>query len=214
MKPGKLSEFSEKIFGDRRILIFLFFANLAGFFAGMYYYRNQLAESSPALWVVIIDSPLSVLLFAVVCVLFYFRKRIPEALKFLASAYAIKYGLWTMLTIWLYWGNYASSPDPFDPAIGIINFFLHFGMIIEGIVLVPKIRPKISDALFVLLLCLANDYFDYFLGTVTRIPSDYLNLLMLESIASSLLITFSIAFVRFQRPRRRARSRKAAGALD
>jgi uncharacterized membrane protein YpjA len=194
MIPEKLSKFSEGIFGSRKVLLFLIASNLAGFFAGIYFYWNQLIDSNPLLWIAIIDSPLSVLLFSVVCILLYFGKKIPEALKLLASAYVIKYGIWTMLTIWLYWGNYASSPNPLDPAIGIADFFLHLGMVIEGIVLIPKIAPKIRDVAFVLLLCIANDVSDYFFGTVTRIPPAHLNFLMIESFAASVLIIFSIAF--------------------
>lgn len=197
MNFEKFVGLSEKIFGNRKILLFLIIANLAGFFAGIYYYWNQMMDSSPALWIVILDSPLSVLLFSVVCLLFYFRKRIPEALKFLASAYVIKYGIWTMLTLWLYWSNYRIFEDQ---AIGILNFFLHFGMIIEGIVLIPKIKPKISDAFIVLLLCLANDVSDYFFGTVTRIPPTYMSFLMAESFAASIIIVLSIFISQHKRP--------------
>jgi uncharacterized membrane protein YpjA len=193
MNFEKLSGFSEKVFGNRKILLFLIIANLAGFFAGIYFYWGQLVDSPPLLWILILDSPVSVFLFAVVCLLFYFRKKIPEALKFLASAYVIKYGVWTLLTIWLYWSNYRIFDDQ---VIGVLDFILHFGMVVEGMVLIPKIRPKIRDALFVLFVCLANDVSDYFFGTVTRIPPAYISLLMTESFAASVLITLSIAVYR------------------
>jgi len=172
------------------MLAFLITANLAGFFVGIYYYWDQLAASPPALWIVIMDSPLSVLLFSIMCLLFYFRKKVPEAFKFLAAAYVIKYGAWTMLTLYLYWANYAAFNDQ---VIGVLDFILHLGMVIEGIILIPKIRPKIADALLVLFICIANDFFDYFLGTVTKIPPTYMNFLMLESFVASVLITLSIA---------------------
>ena len=172
------------------MLAFLITANLAGFFVGIYYYWDQLAASPPALWIVIMDSPLSVLLFSIMCLLFYFRKKVSEAFKFLAAAYVIKYGAWTMLTLYLYWANYAAFNDQ---VIGVLDFILHLGMVIEGIILIPKIRPKIADALLVLFICIANDFFDYFLGTVTKIPPTYMNFLMLESFVASVLITLSIA---------------------
>jgi len=181
----KLTMFSARVFGNRKILLALIIANLAGFVAGVYYYWNQLVVSHPLLWIVIIDSPLSVLLFASVCTLFYFRKKIPEALKLLASAYVIKYGLWTMLTLWLYWSNYRLFEDQ---VIGIADFLLHLGMVIEGIALIPKIRPRIRDALLILCILLANDVSDYFFGTVTRIPPDYLGFLMTESFAASVAL--------------------------
>jgi len=184
-----LETVSGKIFGNRFFLLFLIFANLAGFFVGLHYYWEQLIESSPLLWIVIIDSPLSVLLFAVVCVLMYFGKEQPELLKFLACVYVIKYGLWTMLAISLYWGNYVGFEDQ---VTGVINFFLHFGMVVEGAVLAPRISVTKYNTVIVLMLALANDFFDYFLGTVTRIPETYVNFLALESFVASVLIVFLI----------------------
>ena len=184
-----LKTISEKILGNRRFLIFLIFANLAGFFVGIHYYWEQLMDSSPLLWIVILDSPISVLLFSTVCFMIYFRKKIPDLLKFLASAYVIKYGVWTMLAIYLYWSNYVVFEDQ---VVGVINFFLHFGMIAEGIVLIPKIRPNKHNSIIVLLLLLANDCFDYFLGTVTKIPVTHMNFLMAESFIASILIVFSV----------------------
>jgi uncharacterized membrane protein YpjA len=189
MRFGKFSELSGRILGNKKILLFLAIANIAGFFAGIYFYREQLAGSNPLLWIVIMDSPISVLLFAVVCMLLYFNKKIPEALKLFASVYVIKYGIWTMLTLWLYRSNYVI---PVDQIIGVADFILHFGMVLEGIVLIPKIRPRIRDTLVALLLCLTNDFFDYFLGTVTRIPTTYIDFLMLESFAVSIILTLSI----------------------
>ncbi len=176
------------------MLAFLVAANVAGFFTGIYYYWNQLMASPPALWIVIIDSPLSVLLFSIVCLLLYFRKGIPETFKLLAAAYVIKYGFWTMLTLWLYWVNYAVFGDQ---VVGGLDFILHLGMAVEGVMLIPKIKPKITGALFVLAICLTNDYLDYFWGTVTRIPPTYINLLMFESFAASILIVFMITARQF-----------------
>ena len=183
-----LEGLSEKIFGNNKLLILIAFANLAGFFVGIHYYWEQLMDSSPLLWIVILDSPISVLLFAVVCVMIYFRKKIPDLLKFLASAYAIKYGVWTILAIWLYWGNYLVFEDQI---MGIFNFFLHFGMVLEGIILIPRIKPNKYNTVILFLVLLANDYFDYFLGTVTRIPETHMNFLI-DSFLASILIVFSI----------------------
>lgn len=184
-----LEGLSGKIFGNNKLLILIAFANLAGFFVGIHYYWEQLMDSSPFLWIVILDSPISVLLFAVVCVMMYFRKKIPDLLKFLASAYVIKYGVWTMLAIWLYWSNYVIFEDQ---VVGVINFFLHFGMVLEGIILIPRIQPNKYNSVILLSLLLANDCFDYFLGTVTRIPETYVVFLMAESFLASFLIILSI----------------------
>ncbi len=180
---------SEKIFGKRIFVILIALANLAGFFVGIRYYWEQLMDSSPFLWIIILDSPISVLLFAFVCLLIYFRKKIPNFLKLLASVYVIKYGIWTMLAIYLYWGNYVVFEDQ---VVGIVNFFLHFGMVLEGIILIPKIQPNKYNTVILLLLFLANDYFDYFLGTVTRIPETHVSFLMIESFLATIVIIFSI----------------------
>jgi len=197
MRFGKFSELSERILNNKKILLFLAIANIAGFFAGIYFYREQLTSSNPLLWIVIMDSPISVLLFAAVCMLLYFNKKMPEALKFFASVYVIKYGIWTMLTLWLYRSNYVI---PIDQMIGIADFILHFGMVLEGVVLAPRIKPKLRDLLLVISLFLINDYCDYFLGTVTRIPLTYIDLLMLESFAATLVITFLFFIFQNRKP--------------
>jgi uncharacterized membrane protein YpjA len=186
-----IREISERVFSDNRLLLLIALANLAGFFVGIYYYWNQLMDSSPLLWIVILDSPISVLLFSVVCFLMIFRKRVPELLKLIASVYVIKYGLWTMITIYLYWSNYVIFEDQ---VIGIFNFFLHFGMILEGIVLIPRIKLNVSRSFVVLALFLLNDYMDYFHGTVTRIPPTHLEFLMFESFLATLVI-ISLSFI-------------------
>lgn len=180
---------SEKILRNRILVLLIALANLAGFFVGIHYYLEQLMYSSPFLWIVILDSPISVLLFALVCFFIYFGKKTPDMLKFLASVYVIKYGIWTMLAISLYWSNYVIFGDQ---VIGILNFFLHGGMVLEGILLIPKIRPNKYNTVIVLFLLLANDYFDYFLETVTRIPETYVGFLMAESFLASILITLLI----------------------
>lgn len=196
----KISEFSGKVFSDKRILIFLIISNMAGFFTGLYFYWSQLMDSNPLFWIIIIDSPLSVLMIAAVCTFLYFGRKAPESLKLLTSAYLIKYGFWTLLTLYLYWGNYIV---PVDQAIGIADFILHFGMIIEGVVLIPRIRPKAISALSVLAILLVNDYCDYFLNTVTRIPDTYKSLLMVNNISVTFLLTLSVAAFSFYRGRRR-----------
>jgi len=190
----KLSRFSELVFSDRRILAFLIFANVLGFFVGLWFYWPQLMDSPPAFWIIIIDSPLSVLLIAIVCALFYFRRKAPESLKCLAGAYLIEYGLWTVAAIALYWKSYVTSPDPLDPVIGIINVFLHLGMVVEGIALIPQMRPKIKHALLVLAVLLVNNFFDYFLGTLTRVPDTYKNTLAVESFTVT-LATAAVIFI-------------------
>ena len=65
-------------------------------------------------------------------------------------------------------------------------------MVVEGVVLAPRISVTKYNTVIVLMLALANDFFDYFLGTVTRIPETYVNFLALESFVASVLIVFLI----------------------
>lgn len=180
-------EFSNKIFSNRKFLLFLIAINVFGFFAGTYYYYPQLSETPLYLWVVVLDCPIAVLLFAIVCALIYLKVEVPKILEFFTSAYIIKYGIWTLLAITLYWNYYVTNET-----LGILTFLLHVGMVLEGAVLIPRISPSKHNTVIVLLLLLANDFFDYFLGTVTRIPETYMGFLMYESFAASVLITLLI----------------------
>lgn len=186
-----LESLSEKIFSNRKLVILVALINLAGFFVGIYYYWSQLMDFSPLFWIVIIDSPLSVLLFAVVCLLIYFKKNVPDLLKLLTSVYVIKYGMWTMIVIGLYWSYYS-----YDAVLGVLNFILHFGMVLEGIVLIPRIRATKYKSAIVLAFFLLNDYCDYLLGTVTRIPPEHIGFLMTESFLASILI---VGFIHFHK---------------
>lgn len=192
MDAGKLSD---KIIGNSPFLLFLVATNIAGFFAGIYHYWAQMSDSTPLLWIVIIDSPLSVLLFAALCALILLGRKPPETLKYLSAVYLIKYGSWTMIVIALYWQNYVAGGTEL---LGAVNFLLHFGMILEGLVLIPGIVTGKKSLAAVLGLVLLNDFFDYFLGTVTRIPQDHIGYLAIESFSATVILTILIAFLNKQ----------------
>jgi uncharacterized membrane protein YpjA len=180
--PGKILE-------SRKWLLALIIINIVGFFYGLYYYSYQLSTTPFYLWILVLDSPIAVLLFAIVCGLKFFNKKIPQFLLILTIAYVIKYGFWTMLVIWIYWPYFST----YLPEIHTLNFFLHFGMILEGIVLIQLIKPKakLAKSIFaVMILLLINDFFDYMLGTVTRIPETHMQFFFVESVAASLFLTF------------------------
>jgi uncharacterized membrane protein YpjA len=207
MFPEKLSAFSERIFSGRRILLFLIAVNMAGFLLGVYNYYGSLAESPPYLWPLIADCPVAVLLFSLVCCLFYSRRKVPNLLIFLASVYMIKYGIWTLSAIVLYWPLYAASGDQIT---GALNFALHCGLILEGVVLSAKISHKIRDMLIVMIILIASDYSDYFLGTLPDIPGTHVGFLMVESFIVSMVLPFFIhIFSRISEGRRYPPARKA-----
>lgn len=180
-------EFSRKVFSNRKFLLLLIVLNIFGFFVGMSNYYLQLRETPPYLWIVLLDCPIAVLLFSIVCVLIYLKVKVPEILKFFTSAYLVKFGIWTMVVIALYWNYYSA-----DAILGILTFLLHCGMVLEGLILIPRIRPNKYNTVILLALLLTNDFFDYFLGTVTAIPPEHLGTLMYESFVASIVITILI----------------------
>lgn len=165
-------------------LLSLIIINIGGFFFGMYYYVYQLSLTTPLLWIFVIDCPLYVILFASVCIMLYRHREVPPWFLLLVAVGLMKYGLWTVVTIFLY----------MDYLLGV-NFvvngampFLHAGMILEAIVLLPRIKPRLWQMLAVLGWFLLNDFSDYFLMTVPMLPPTHLPLLMWESILATLIL--------------------------
>ncbi len=182
-----LGEFSERVFSNRKLLFLLVIVNILGFLTGMSAYYPQLRETPAYLWLIVVDCPAAVFLFASICFLVYFRIRAPDVLAFFTSVYLMKYSVWTLLAITLYWPYYAGNE-----MLAISNFILHSGMFLEGVVLMPRIRPHKRSAGVVLSLLLINDCFDYFLGTHPVIPPEYAGFLMYESFLASFFFVFLV----------------------
>ena len=145
----------------RPLLKLIVIINLLGTVFGFIYYRYMFGLTPYYLWPVVPDSPGSTLLFSIALALVVLGKK-HDWLSFLACASVIKYGLWTIFVI-LYFPEHFLAPE-------IKNFyylmiFLHFGMVIQPVVLSHTIGQKRSYLLIALLWFLINDYFDYFLGT-------------------------------------------------
>lgn len=187
-----LSEISGRIFGSREILIVLITVNLIGFIAGIYYYLDEFAVSSPLLWIIIADCPLSVILFSVICYRYFAGKIVPDLLALFTSVYLIKYGIWTISAIILYWDLYVQAGEII---LGSVNFLLHIGLVLEGIILLPKAGRNAYNTVIALSLCLLNDLSDYFLGTLSNIPPAHVQVLMIESIIVSIALPFSIFLI-------------------
>ena len=173
---------------SRKWLWALLLVNLAGFAFGIWYYVPQLSVTSPLLWVFVIDCPLYVLLFAGVCVLRLKEKAVPRWFYYISAVGLIKYGFWTFLVVVLYWNVLFSSAS----ALYSVLTPLHIGMILEGLVLVPRFRASLMQMLPVLGWFLLNDWLDYFFGTVPLRPPTYLNFLMWESFLVSTGLVFSV----------------------
>ncbi len=189
---GKLSEW---VFRKNRVLVFLVLINMAGFLVGLSHYLDEFSVHSPFLWPVVADCPLAVLLFSGVCFLYLSGRKVPGLLVLFTSAYMIKYGVWTLSAVFLYWGWYAT---PWDQIIGSMNFALHCGLILEGILLAGKSRYRIYNAVIVSVVLVAGDVFDYLLGTLPKIPPSHVGTLMAESV----LVSLSLPIIIYWRTKR------------
>ena len=116
-----------KILESRKLVLAII--NLAGFLFGICYYWHQLSTSPFYLWIFIIDCPLYVVLFALICFLLYEKREVSEWLRFLTAVGLIKYGLWTGIVIILYRDYFFAA----NPLLYALLFPLHIGMILEGI---------------------------------------------------------------------------------
>ena len=181
---GILDKFSERNLGDPSWLLSLAAINFIGFFYGVYYYSYQLSLTPAYFWIFTIDSPLPVLLFAGVCAFLFARKTPPQWLILFSFFGLVKYGVWTNIAIYLF-RDYFFAIDALTYSL---NVPLHLGMILEGLLLIRLLAPKISDIVFVSGFYLVNDYLDYFIGTVTMTPEGHHTFLMIESFAMTLLL--------------------------
>lgn len=179
-----INDISERILSDPYWLSSLAVINFIGFFYGIYYYSYQLSITPAHLWIFTIDSPLPVLLFAAVCALLYLRKSPPQWLILFAFFGLVKYGVWTDIVIFLF-RDYFFAIDALTYSM---NVPLHFGMILEGLLLVRLLKPRISNIIFVGGFYLVNDCLDYFLGNVALIPEGYHTFLMIESFAMTITL--------------------------
>lgn len=136
-------------------------ANLIGAYFGFFtYYAQQLSWTPPELWVFVADCPLAVLLFAGALLFFMMGWR-NGFFPFLASAYCLKYGIWTVSVI-LYFHGYFFSPEYwFLYAVMLVT---HAGMTAEAFAFVGKIRVGWKHLAAVLGWFLLNDLMDYWGG--------------------------------------------------
>jgi uncharacterized membrane protein YpjA len=136
-------------------------ANLIGAYFGFFiYYTNQLYITPALLWVFVPDCPLAVLLMAAALALVWAGKG-GNFFPFLAAAYALKYGIWTV-SVLLYFNWYFFAPA----LIGLYSVMLvtHVGMALESLAFVGKIRVERWHLVAVLAWFLVNDLMDYWGG--------------------------------------------------
>jgi uncharacterized membrane protein YpjA len=171
-----------------RLAYLLIAVNLLGFFYGVYYYGDQLAQTAPVLWLLVIDCPLQALLFAIVLFLAVSGKG-SSFLTALTAAGSLKYGIWTMFVI-LFYGDYFLAGSL---ALGYSLIFVsHFGQFLEGLLLSGIKRVSAGATVAILLLYLLNDYSDHAWGTHPLIPERDIGTVAAVTVALSIL---SAAFV-------------------
>ncbi|MFH1364849.1 MAG: DUF1405 domain-containing protein, partial [Candidatus Aenigmatarchaeota archaeon] len=105
-------------------------------------------------------------------------------LPFITSIGLIKTGFWTVLVSVIHFNFFAS-----DPAFTAANIILHIFIVIEGLMLAPRIRISIPQAGLVIAWFLLNDFMDYTMGTHTYMPETYIIPLAYESIIASVALS-------------------------
>lgn len=144
----------------RRLLFLIFVINILGTIFGFIYYQYLFKVVPEKYWIFVPDSPLSTLLFASAILLILFGRK-SDFLSFIGSASVIKYGLWTMFVI-VYFPDHFLAPG--QKEFYYLMFFLHFGMVVQPVILLNTIEYRKHYLIFTLLWFLTNDYFDYVIG--------------------------------------------------
>ena len=106
--------------------------NLIGMLYGFYYYIPKLQQTNPALWILVPDSPLSILFFILVFVGVWRGK----FASFFASAWLIKYGMWTAFVM-LFDSNVYMQPQYFVQS-WLLYIIPHILMAIECVLILRK----------------------------------------------------------------------------
>ena len=167
----------------RPLFFILLILNILAVIVGGYYYWDQLASTPVLLLIFVPDCPLFVLL-AIPIIAGAVKN---DSYSFFVSAGMVKYGLWTVYVLLFYNSLY------FAPAallVGIIFLLGHIGMVLEGLALVPKIKPALLAIIATVGFLLLNDISDYFFGTVPPVPfSGNWDFILLRN------LTFSASFL-------------------
>ena len=167
-------------------VLFFIGANLVGAVWGATaWYGGQFAVTPLWLWPFVPDSPGSALIF-IPAFLLILRRRSWPFLNVFAAFGLIKYGLWTVIFWFMYWVWVGGRVD----IMGVAMTATHWGMILEGLLLLAYVRPRAWHALGVGAWFLFHDWIDYGLGTYPGLPAPSLVPVMArEAVVSTLLLT-------------------------
>lgn len=168
-------------------------ANILGTVTGYYYYKEQLLASPLRFWIFISDCPNYTLLFALSLSLLLLNKK-HNLFNFIVAIGTAKYGFWTMFAILFYSGHFLS---PEYRLLYILLFFLHFGMMVEPVLILHKIEARGSYVIIALFWFLLNDSFDYILATHPWLPNSLakLNIVAAVTTISTIVFTYIIYYL-------------------
>ncbi|MHB1343581.1 MAG: DUF1405 domain-containing protein [Thermoleophilia bacterium] len=158
--------------------------NLTSAVAGyVYWYGSDILAAPVYLWPFVPDSPFSATLLALGLLAFH-RGRRWELLGLMAVTGCIKYGLWTD---WVWLTNALSGGGYTVEAV--VLSANHFGMVLEGLVLLPLLHPRRRHVLFVAIWYGLNDLTDYGLGSHPRVPNpEDLDIITIFAVASTVVL--------------------------
>lgn len=169
------------------LLDLLIVANVGGAIYGFYWYLPQFLETSPKVWVLVADSPISAALFALAMLALArgWAEQWQPGLLFLASASVIKYGIWAVVIISEYWlSGYSVQP------LHLGLWLSHVGMAVEGWIFLRHLRVGRLAVIAVGAWMLLNDTADYVFGLHPYLytPDQWLLAVVSASVLSLALI--------------------------
>ncbi len=172
----------------------LFLANLGGFLWGvLFFYPEQLAQTSPLLLLFVPDCPLAALLFAAALLLVRFAPGRFGLFNFLTFTFCLKYGFWTVFVLGAYFADY--SPTSFAALMSVLLILSHIFIFFEAFLLASLVRVKTWHIMPVLGFMLLSDYSDYVWLTHPSVPPSALPLLFPLTVAMSIFFTLASYWV-------------------
>ncbi|HYN90131.1 MAG TPA: DUF1405 domain-containing protein [Ardenticatenaceae bacterium] len=193
-----LARLIRRLYAEPLIEWGLVVVNILGFIIGtLYWYGPQMAIITPLLWPWLVDSPLSVLGYAIALPLI--RRRQTPAAEWLATWAVIsnvKYGLWTVAFWFLWW----LGPGWFTIE-SVTMTFTHAAMMAMGASLLLFYRPKVWQVLSAGAWFALNDYLDYWGGISPTVPPGVsLETLKVEQVVVTAVLTLGLLFLATRRP--------------
>ncbi len=163
---------------SNNLLKLLLLVNLIGILYGFYYYLPKFGQTNPLLWPLVPDSPLSILFFVLVLAGIWRG----AFASFFASAWMVKYGVWTVFVM-LFHPQYYMRPEFLLEAWALF-IIPHIGMAFEPVLILRR-DFKWQHAAIVLAILLINDFSDYAVGTRPMIPEVNLGIVALVTVLLS-----------------------------